>query len=408
MRIFWGLLLLLLAVTPLPIFGREDPAPPADPLIQKLLDRIDALERRVAELEGKQETAAEKAAAERASLQPATIDAQDYEPIPDIRPDYPDLQLRGFSDVNFSATDSLGETRGFSEGQFVMHLSSALSPKISFFGEVALTARRSGFSSTVERTIIRLDQSDYLKLSFGRYHTPVNLWNTSYHHGLWLQTSIDRPEMARIGGIFLPIHFVGALAEGAFPAGGLNFNYNLGLGNGRGDDLRAAGDAGDSNSHRAWVANFFVKPVRPFGLQAGGSVYRDTITTGEGRDYREWISALHFAWLRETPEFIGEFANVRHESMATGQIFDNQGFYLQVGYRLPWLENVLKPYYRYEYIDLAAGDPLFSDLSNLRASIVGVRYDLSFFAALKTEFRRLGGANGESTNGGFMQISFVF
>jgi hypothetical protein len=77
-----------------------------------------------------------------------------------------------------------------------------------------------GFNFEVERSIIRFDQSDKLKISFGRYHTPINYWNTQYHHGSWLQTSESRPEMVQFGGSFLPIHFVGALAEGALPAGG--------------------------------------------------------------------------------------------------------------------------------------------------------------------------------------------
>lgn len=300
--------------------------------------------------------------------------------MPDLQPSYPNLKLRGFSDINFSATDQPSDTRGFSEGQFVVHFSSALSPRINFFSEVALTSSTSGFQGSVERAIIRLDHSDYLKLSFGRYHTPVNWWNTAYHHGRWLQTSISRPEMDRIGGIFLPIHFVGALVEGSVPAGGLNFNYNAGLGNGRGDSLRAAGDAGDSNNHRAWLGNFFVKPSNPFGLQAGGSLYRDQVTHLNGLDYREWISAAHFVWLRDTPEIIAEFSNVRHQAIGAGSTFDNQAFYLQLGHRLPWLERALKPYYRYEYLDVDEGDLFFLELSDQRASIVGLRYDFPFFA----------------------------
>ena len=67
--------------------------------------------------------------------------------------------------------------------------------------------------------ILRFDRSDQLKVSFGLYHTPINWWNTFYHHGQWLQTSIQRPEMIQFGGRFLPVHFVGALVEGVLPAG---------------------------------------------------------------------------------------------------------------------------------------------------------------------------------------------
>ena len=71
-------------------------------------------------------------------------------------------------------------------------------------------------------------------MSFGRYHTPINWWNTAFHHGQWLQTTISRPEMTQFGGRFIPVHFVGALVEGNAPAAGWNVNYQAGIGNGLG------------------------------------------------------------------------------------------------------------------------------------------------------------------------------
>ncbi len=400
------LLFFLTATTTFAQTPSEAPSPEIARLIQKLLDRIDSLEKRVAELEGRPTGEAETAKVE---APPPPV-----QPIPNAQVEaearvvYPNLKFRGFTDVNFAATDQTSQRQGFDEGQFVLHLSSALSPRISFFGELALTATPDDFRPTVERSIIRFDQSDYLKVSFGRYHTPINWWNANYHHGLWLQTTITRPEMSRIGGRFIPIHFVGALVEGTLPANGLNLTYNLGVGNGRSDEIGEPGDAGDVNSHRAWLGNFFIKPIRPFGLQTGGSVYRDRITLGDGRDFREWIASGNVVWLREDPEIIAEFSNIRHSSIDGGEVFDSQGFYIQVGYRLPWRDSALKPYYRYEYIDVAIGDPVFLGVPNLRGSTVGFRYDLSFFAALKAEFRHLDRLSDGDANGGFMQISFTF
>src|SRR5207253_7321460 len=163
-------------------------------------------------------------------------------------------------DFNFAATDQHGAKSGFNEGQFILHLSSALSSKVSYFGELSFTARADagmgsppapGFNVEVERSIIRFDQSDKLKISFGRYHTPINYWNTAFHHGQWLQTTVNRPEMTQFGGKFIPVHFVGALVEGALPSGGLNLHYNVGVGNGRGSVISRGGDAGDINNHRA-------------------------------------------------------------------------------------------------------------------------------------------------------------
>ena len=138
--------------------------------------------------------------------------------------EYPSLRLSGFANVDFAAQDKSEGARGFNEGQFVLHLASALSPRVNFFGELSLTPRAdagtgtpaaTGFNVEVERAIIRFDQSDHLKVSFGRYHTPINWWNTAFHHGAWLQTTISRPEMTQFGGKFIPVHFVGALVEGS-------------------------------------------------------------------------------------------------------------------------------------------------------------------------------------------------
>jgi hypothetical protein len=260
----------------------------------------------------------------------------------------------------------------------------------------------------VERSIIRFDQSDKLKISFGRYHTPINYWNTQYHHGSWLQTSEARPEMIQFGGSFLPVHFIGALVEGALPAAGLNLNYNLGIGNGRGAVISRAGDFGDVNNNRAWLVNLFIKPDKLYGLQAGGSAYRDEITQGLN-NYREWITSGHLVWARENPEVIAEVASVRHEGVRPLTLASNSiAYYVQAAYRLPWLERLLKPYYRFEYIHIPKSDTVFRLVPSLNESIVGLRYDISSFAAFKLEYRNIARPGQPRVNGAFAQTSFTF
>jgi len=331
---------------------------------------------------------------------------------------YPSLKISGFSDIDFSASDQKGTRSGFNEGQFILHLSSALSSKVNYFGEISMTARTdagtgtpqaTGFNVEVERSIIRFDQSDKLKLSFGRYHTPVSYWNTEFHHGSWLQTTAARPEMIQFGGSFIPVHFVGALAEGALPAGGLNLNYNAGLGNGRSSVISRSGDFGDINNNRAWLTTLFIKPDRLYGLQFGGSVYRDKISATGKPETREWIESAHVVWKKVNPEFISEFFNVNHQSVGSTATFNSQAWYAQVAYRLPFSERLWKPYYRFEYIHFPATDPIFRGvILDLAASIVGVRYDASSFAAFKFEYRNLRRPGLPRINAAFMQTSFTF
>ena len=402
-------------------------------LIEKLQARIDGLERRVVELEKENGALGRAATPPASAVSPTQAMHQAHEQAPvsaEAQPNYPLLKIAGFGDLNFSATDLhapatgfqpqsyLTTHSGFEEGQFTLQLSSALSPKVSVFSELTLTARPDagtgspaapGFNAEVERLIIRYDLNDRFKLSFGRYHTPINYWNTAFHHGSWLQTTISRPEMAQFGGSFIPVHFVGALAEGALPAGGLNLNYNLGIGNGRGQVLSRAGDFADINNNRAWLANLFIKPDQLYGLQAGGSVYHDLLDPLAGAPAHEWIQSAHVVWNRESPEFIAEFANVTHRPVFTGVVSHSQASYVQTAYRLPWLDKKWKPYYRFEYIHVPQSDALFRNLvPTFHSSTAGVRYDISNFAAFKVEYRNYIRRGLPSIYGFFAQTSFTF
>jgi len=215
--------------------------------------------------------------------------------------------------------------------------------------------------------------------------------------------------MVQFGGRFIPVHFVGALAEGSFPASGWNLNYQAGVGNGRGGVISRGGDAGDNNATPAWVGGLFVKPDRAFGLQVGGSLYFDKISLTGQPDFRERIFAGHIAWQREDPEIIAEVANVRHEAVGGISTSSNLAYYVQAAYRLPWLGALWKPYYRFDRIDIDSADTVFAGVSNLDGSTLGVRYDISTYAAIKTEARlRRRVSSQPRMNGWFFQVSFTF
>ena len=429
----WVCLSLLFA----PAVVSAQPASTSDSadLVRALLNRVEQLEKRVAELEGRSGTPAPSgqpavAAAAPAITAPETAAAHPNQIAegPQVHMGHgrtsemnvPSTHIAGFSDIDFAATNKPGSHSGFNEGQFVLHMNSALSSKVSFFSELSLTARSdagtgtppaTGFNVEVERSIIQFQQNDYFKVSFGRYHTPINYWNETFHHGQWLQTSISRPEMVQFGGSFLPIHFVGALVEGAAPAGGLNVNYNFGLGNGRSGVISKAGDWGDINNNRGWLVNLFSRPSALYGLQFGGSVYRDLITpvgSLAGSAFHEWIQSAHVVWSKENPELIAEFANVTHQQVGGSLTSNSQAWYLQTAYRLPGSARLWKPYYRFEYIHIPGSDKLFKAVPSLAGSTVGVRYDISSFAALKFEWRNLRRPNEPRVNGAFAQTSFTF
>lgn len=419
--------------------GEAQSETPPDPkwTVQELLQRIEKLEERIDELERKQQTGKPGPSPERARIEQvaanalpredppvarqaaATLPSHEHsapvstENLPEVHASYPTLGIRGFTNVDFSAQDAKGTTSGFSMGQFVLHFSGALSDKVSYFGEVSLTATPLGYNAEVERSFVRYDYSDHLKVSFGRYHTPISYWNTAFHHGLWLQTTVDRPEMIQLGGLLIPVHFVGALVEGTVPGtGSLNLNYNLGLGNGRGSVISRPGDAGDINNNRAWLVTLYSRPDWAYGWQVGGSVYRDKIGLSD-RNLREWIESAHVVYTKERPELLAEFANIHHNSLGRPGSFDSQAWYVQLAYRLPWFEQPWKPYYRFEYMHIPMSDPAFNapprPLHSFNGSVVGVRYDISRFAAIKAEYRNSRRVPGEPrVNGAFLQTALTF
>jgi hypothetical protein len=322
-------------------------------------------------------------------------------------PDGPSMHLQGFTDVDFSQTDDPKSPGGFSLGQFAGHLSASLGPKVSFFAETTFTAHPDSFTVEVERAILRYDYNDSFKISVGRYHTPINYWNTAFHHGLWLQTTISRPDMIQLGGTFEPTHFVGLLAEGTVGPPTLGLGYNLGIGNGRGAILSRAGDAGDVNRNRAWLGKVYARPAALYRMEFGAAVYHDSLTLPTINGVPELITSAYVAVTRETPEIIAEFANVHHHDPISTIDYSSQAYYVQAAWRFArW--PVLKPYGRFEKMLGVAGEPVFGDVSSSTGTL-GMRYELTDQVALKGEYRHIvRPTTGAIVNGVFAQVALTF
>jgi hypothetical protein len=405
-------------------------ASPDAPPLSELLERLDALQRRVEILE-RQLAASVPAPAvglatdtgptlpshaahppESSALAPAAVAPAQL--AVEQPTQYPSLRIHGFLDVNFAATDA-DVPDGFYMGQLVLHLASALGPKVNVFAETSFAPRTpagpgtvpAGYATDLERGFIRYDHNDAFKLSFGRFHTPIGYWNNAYHHGLYLQTTINRPEMVSFGTIYQPVHFIGVLAEGRATGSRLGLGYSAGLGNGRASNLARAGDFGDSNQNKAVLANLYARPERVNALELGVSVYRDRITPEQGGDMDEWITSAHVAWTNESPELIAEVFNVRHTDRASGDTFNNPAFYVQGAYRLPWNRARWKPYYRFENLSTSVDDFLFRGL-DMSISTLGLRYDMVDFAAFKGEYRRSTRRAIGREHAMFLQTSFTF
>ncbi|PYX41770.1 MAG: hypothetical protein DMG81_02865 [Acidobacteria bacterium] len=183
------MLLVLLAVLMSIGAGAQEPAkaPTDQQTIQMLLQRIERLETRVAQLESthaepaRAEMAGSVALVNRPPIGPAAGPAVAPPPpqqasVPSVDPEQetehlePErmdmsktlLRMRGFGDITFHGSNQKGSTNSFSLGQLNLFVTSDISEKFKFLGEIVFESgpdnfynvpggRRNGFGVDVER-----------------------------------------------------------------------------------------------------------------------------------------------------------------------------------------------------------------------------------------------------------------
>ena len=320
----------------------------------------------------------------------------------------PEIIAMGFGDVGYISKDGSSED-GFAVGQIVAHINATMGDSFGVFGEFSMSARDSDYHTSVERLIVKYDFSDRYKLSAGRYHTPIGYWNSGFHHGAWLQTTVSRPEVFKFGSKIVPIHFVGALMEGLIPSGRLGLNYKVGLGNGRHSNIAAAGDSGDINSDKAWMVQINAKPVDYYGLNMGLGFYNDEIPLLNGTDVKENTVSAYAVWTKESPELLIEYLHSEHEQINDSSVNgDVDSWYAQLAYRLSGKYHDWKPYVRFERTRVDDSDPLLgAEGLDYDGSILGVRWDFNSYAAIKAEYRNEEFDGGGRENNFRVQVSFA-
>ena len=260
--------------------------------IRALMQEVNELKARVAALEAKQNEPMQAPQPEatpqpevKALSSPPQSGASGPEPLPFIR----GIRFQGFGSATYKASDanppeqgaSLGFRPGsagnFAVGDVDLFLTSQLSNRTSVLGEVVFSEQNSGeFETDVERLLLKYNPSDYLKMSFGRFHTATSYYNTVFHHGLWLQTAADRPlivEFSDHGGL-LPSQAIGASITGRVPSGSLGLNYILEYGSAatiRPQITTPDASEIEENNGNEITAGLFLKPDFLPGLDVGGS-----------------------------------------------------------------------------------------------------------------------------------------
>jgi hypothetical protein len=387
-------------------------------LILQLMSRIESLEAEVKRLKPGESNPVQgtNSAGAQAISTPASLSSQSVNPggpMPTMArdmtvPGLENMHIQGFSDIQYHASGMPGDHSSFGLGQFNLFITNRLSNKLSVLGEVILEAdSTNAVGVDLERLLFQYSANDYFNLSVGRYHTDIGFYNTAYHHSTWLQTTVDRPFLFAFeddGGI-LPIHNVGVSATGRIPSGGLGLHYVAELGNGRASRSpldEAVQNRLDENNGKAVNLGLYARPLGLPGFQAGFSIYRDSLHPAGLPAIGQTIFSGHAIYQSAGLEIMNEAVVMRH-SLDGGQVFTIPGFYSQVSKRF----GKIRPYFRYEYMNVPRSEPLFGDIGLLHGPVVGIRYDFSDFAAYKLEYFR-DFTRSSDWNGLRTQVSFTF
>ena len=377
-------------------------------LIKRLLARVDELEAEVRQIKGAGSVKAvePEAAAPSKQAQPAELAVAHSESHGLVAPG---LQIRGFADVGFGASNEKGTTNSFGLGQIDLFMTSRLSENISALGELVFESGDDNkIGADFERMLIQYAPSDYFRLGVGRYHTSIGYYNTAYHHGTWFQTAIGRPFLFRFedeGGV-LPIHNVGLTATGRVPSGRLGLSYVVELGNGRAysKDAEAVQNVHDENNGKALNVGMKVRPDRIPGFQAGFSWYRDRLTPSESSPVNEGIAAAHVVYDVSSWNLLVEGVLLRHSPINSRRTFNTPAFYSQVSRHFGKQE----PYFRYEYMNALRSDPILAGVGLRHWASAGIKHAVGEFSAIKFEYQRQLRSGQKDIHSLQTQLAFTF
>ena len=323
------------------------------------------------------------------------------------------LAMHGFMDVGYSnntAADPVNHPRGFNVGALSFYLTPQFGDSVKALVEPNIeVGSDGGISLDLERIQIGYTFSDAATLWAGRFHTPYGYWNTAFHHGAQMQTSVVRPRFLAFedqGGI-LPAHMVGLWSVGKIRTGDGKLTYDLFAGNGPKivmggsagtqtlgtQDMQMAGD----NNHQAMAGinlgyefsgamdglRFAVHALRgDVADDSDGTAFAGANSKNNTDLYTYGGSMVY---LENDWELMTELYKFRNndKSGITG-IHRSSASYLQIGHAF----GSYIPYFRKELAILDQTDNFFNmqeSGQSYKRYVAGLRYDIDPKACVKLE-----------------------
>jgi hypothetical protein len=229
----------------------------------------------------------------------------------------------------------------------------------------------------------------------GRFHTPYGYYNTAFHHGQQIATSLRRPRFLQFedqGGI-MPAHTVGLWLTGSQRLADQKLTYDLFVGNSQRitDGTLDMNNPGNTHGSTIFGANFGWLLAGPLdGLKVGVDAFQTRI---EDQDLlpaptiftRVLSYGVYAAYDTDSWENMAEFHLFDNEDLTThtGTHRSEAGF-VQLGYRA----GRFTPYARYERGSFQQSDNYFAAQNtgdSYYREALGLRFDVDLVSALKLE-----------------------
>ena len=308
------------------------------------------------------------------------------------------FELNGFGDVTFTNSTKTNNDQGaFALGGLDLYVSQPIDDRMDVFVELVVEADDTGnFVLDLERLQLGYLINDALKVRAGRFHNIIGYWNTAFHHGAQLQTSIERPAFLEFedGGGILPAHLVGLWASGRYKTAPLSLTYGVMVGNGAKvqDGALSPNNKSDDSGNKAVSFRLTAEPDGIPGLMFGVSgdyaVVGGFTGSNEIMRVKQNIASLDVTYFEKPFEFLAEYYLIRDkDDFSGGKKYSSNAYYIQGGYVI---KDRFIPYARYEKVSLDdKGDPYFGALGTKESkrTIAGMRYNLSVSSAVKAEVR---------------------
>jgi hypothetical protein len=246
----------------------------------------------------------------------------------------------------------------------------------------------------LERAQIGYQFSDSATVWLGRFHTPYGYYNTAFHHGQQISTSLRRPRFIEFedhGGI-MPAHTVGAWLTGSQRLGDEKLTYDVYIGNSQSikNGILDMNNAGNTQGSTIVGGNLGLLLSGALdGLKVGVDVFQTRILDEDAPPpapaTRVRSYGAYAAYDTDTWEDIAEFHVFDNDDLTghTGTHRSDAGF-VQMGYRA----GRYTPYARYERGAFQQSDHFFAaqiNGSSYYRTALGLRFDVDLVSSLKLE-----------------------